>query len=383
MTHTPHRTPRRRLARRLAGSALGAALVLVAAACGGSDDEATETTLAASTVPETTEAPATTAAPTTEAPTTTTTTVAPTTLAPTTTTEAPIPRMPLTGVPLAYGQVAPDRPALVVKIDNNPIARPQSGLNQADLVFEEVVEVGTRFAAVFHSGNSNPVGPIRSGRTQDIDLLGGLQRPLFAWSGGNAVVNRAIADSDFVDLNPNAARVYRRQGPNPKPHNYYADTDALFALATPEAGRPVPLFSYFRPGEAPAGSPAGRVEVRMDRDNVLWEYDPAFGGYLRSTNGRQHLDGLDNSRVSTTNIVILETPYRPSYADRNSPEAQTIGGGRVWVVSGGVVREGSWLRAVRTDGFALFDANGAAMPLLPGRTWVELFDPVDPAPVIA
>ena len=324
--------------------------------------------------------PPTTAAPTTP------TTLPPTTLPPTTTTEAVIPRMPLTGVPLAYGQVAPDRPALVVKIDNNPRARPQSGLNEADLVFEEVVEVGTRFAVVFHSGNANPVGPIRSGRTQDIDLLGGLNQPLFAWSGGNAIVERAIADSDFIDLNPSGrtAGLYRRQGGNPRPHNFYSDTDKLFAAAGAEAtGRPVPLFSYYKPGEVPTGAPAGRAEVHMDSDTVVWDYDPAFGGYVRSTNGRAHNDGLTNQRVSTTNIVILETPYRPSFADRNSPEAITTGGGRAWVVTGGVVREGTWLRNARTEGFALFDATGATIPLQPGRTWVELADPTDGVPTFS
>ena len=384
MTPTHQKAARQR-ARRVLGAAIAGGLTLVAAACGGDDDDAAPTTTIAettpSTAPETTEAPETTVPPTTAAP----TTLPPTTLPPTTTTEAAIPRMPLTGVPLTYGQVPPDRPALVVKIDNNPRARPQSGLNEADLVFEEVVEAGTRFAVVFHSGNSNPVGPIRSGRTQDIDLLGGLNQPLFAWSGGNAIVTRAIADSDFIDLNPSGhAGLYRRQGSNPRPHNFYSDTDTLFAAAGPEAtGRPVPLFTYYKPGEVPTGAPAGRAEVHMDSDTVVWDYDPAFGGYVRSTNGRAHNDGLTNQRVSTTNIVILETPYRPSFADRNSPEAITTGGGRVWVVTGGVVREGTWLRNARTEGFALFDATGAAIPLQPGRTWVELADPTDGVPTFS
>lgn len=384
MNPTHHLQSSRRARRRLLGAGLVGVLALVAAACGGDDDEAVDTTVPATTepAPETTEAPETTVPETTLAP---PTTLPPTTLPPTTTTEPVIPRMPLTGQPLAFGQLAPDRPALVVKIDNNPRARPQSGLNEADLVFEEVVEAGTRFAVVFHSADSNPVGPIRSGRTQDIDMLGGLNQPLFAWSGGNAIVTRAIADSDFIDLNPNGhAGLYRRQGNNPKPHNFYSDTDKLFAAAGPEAtGRPVPLFSYVKPGEVPAGAPGGRAEVKMDSDTVVWDFDAAFGGYLRSTNGRAHNDGLNGQRVSTTNVVILETPYRPSFADRNSPEAITIGGGRAWVLSGGVMREGSWLRSARTDGFALFDANGAVITLQPGRTWVELADPVDGVPAIS
>jgi hypothetical protein len=381
MNPTPQ-TPRRRRAHRLAGVALAGGLAAVAAACGGDDDAAAPTVPETTAAPETTEppetVPETTAAATTEPPPETTQPPPPPT------TEAAIPRMPLTGQPLAYGQLPPDRPALVVKIDNNSRARPQSGLNEADLVFEEVVEAGTRFAVVFHSGNSNPVGPIRSGRTQDIDMLGALNQPLFAWSGGNGIVERAIADSDFIDLNPKQhGGLYRRQGGNRAPHNFYSDTDKLFAAAGPDAtGRPVPIFSYFKPGELPTGAPANRIDMKMDANSVRWDYDPAFGGYLRTTDGRAHNDGLSGQRVSTTNVVILETPYRPSFADANSPEAVTTGGGRAWVVSGGVVREGSWLRNTRTDGYALFDAAGAPIPLLPGRTWVELADPVDGVPAI-
>ena len=154
-------------------------------------------------------------------------------------------------------------------------------MNAADIVFEEIVEVGTRFAAVFHCASANPVGPIRSGRTQDVDLLGGLQRPLFAWSGGNAGVTRAIADSDFIDTYHSAPRgTYRRQGNNGAPHNLYSDTDALWALTTPEAGRPVPLFSYLRarrrtggragqPGRGADGQRQRAVGVRPGEQRLL------------------------------------------------------------------------------------------------------------------
>ncbi len=347
---------------------------LLAAACAGASDAA-----------ETTEAPPTTTrrtttterVTTTAATTTTSTTEAPTTTAaPTTTTEAIIQRMPLTGVPLWFGQVVPDRPALVVKIDNNARARPQSGLNAADVVFEEIVEFGTRFAVVFHSGDSNPVGPIRSGRTQDIDLLSGLHQPLFAWSGGNPGVTRAIADSDFIDLNPNLYRgLYRRQGNNGAPHNYYSDTDLLFAQATPEAGRPTPLFSYRSEGELPGGSEVSRAQIQMDSDTVLWEWSPELQSYLRSTNGRSHHDGNTGEQVSASNVVVLTTPYRPSYVDASSPEAITLGGGQAVVFTGGKMITGAWIRGYREEGILLFDDQGAIIELSPGRTWVELADP--------
>ena len=105
------------------------------------------------------------------------------TVAEATTTTIPVVRSPLTGAQ-APDETLINRPAMVVKIDNHPKARPQWGLNQADIVFEENVEQLTRFAAVFQSQGSDPVGPIRSGRLQDIDLLASLNSPLFVWIGG-------------------------------------------------------------------------------------------------------------------------------------------------------------------------------------------------------
>ena len=187
---TPTRTPTPR--RRLAALALAGGLVLVTAACSGDDDAATATTAgepeATDTAPATTDAPTTTAAPTT--------TDAPATTAPTPTTAAEVARMPLTGVPLSPGEEAPARPAMVVKIDNAPGARPQTGFTAADIVYEELVNDSlTRFAMVFHSQGSDPVGPIRSGRIQDVDLFGSYHRPLFVWSGGNPTVTNAIRGS--------------------------------------------------------------------------------------------------------------------------------------------------------------------------------------------
>ncbi|MGA0895269.1 MAG: DUF3048 domain-containing protein, partial [Ilumatobacteraceae bacterium] len=139
--------------RRLAVALLSASAVL-AAAC--SSEPATS--------------PATSAEPVTTLTSTTSSTTSTSTIPPTTTT-IPVPVYPLTGLPVAEGFT--DRPAIVVKIDNAPAAIPQTGFNAADIVVEEIVNDNiTRFAMVFHSQGSDPVGPIRSGRLQDIDLFG-------------------------------------------------------------------------------------------------------------------------------------------------------------------------------------------------------------------
>jgi hypothetical protein len=287
--------------------------------------------------------------------------------------------MPLTGIPLAFGQRAPNRPALVVKIDNVD-AKPQSGLNQADIVFEEVVEGrATRFAAVFHSQGSNPVGPIRSGRTQDVDLLTGLNHPLFAWSGGNAGVTAAIQNSALVPLTHGSADGFYRSGDRSAPHNLYNTTDALWAQAPPEAGRPRSLFRYVLPRERVNGATASSLDVQVGHNHVRWEWSPECKCYLRFENGSPH--NATDGQVTTDNVVVLETGYRPSYVDARSPEAVTVGAGKAYVMSDGRIQFGRWQRKVNTDPVRIFVGRrtNRLMEIAPGRTWVELADVADAA----
>jgi hypothetical protein len=284
--------------------------------------------------------------------------------------------MPLTGQPLASGQKAPNRPALVAKIDNVGAARPQTGLNQADIVFEEIVEARlTRFAAVFHSQGSNPVGPIRSGRTQDVDLLSGLNQPLFVWSGGNAGVTAAIDNSDFVSINHSGGGGGFFRTDRPAPHNLYNNTDTVWAQATPEAGRPSPLFRYLMPREAPRGRLTSWMEVQVGVNPVRWEWSPECRCYLRDQYGGPH--ELTDGQATADNVVVLVTGYRPSVVDARSPEAITVGSGYAFVMSKGRLQVGTWQRKVNTDPVRLFTLKRKLMEIAPGRTWVELADVVD------
>ena len=367
---------------------LVAALGVVASACSDSGQASPTTrvetpeTAAEITTEATsasTEAPSTEPEPTAAETTTVATTEVPaTTAAPTTTTVPEVARVPLTGRPLAAGEPAPDRSAMVVKIDNVGAARPQTGLNQADVVFEEVVEGrATRFAAVFHSQGSNPVGPIRSGRTQDVDLLSGLNQPIFVWSGGNPGVERVIGESGFHSLNatgrPPATGFFRTD--RPRPHNLFANTDPFWNQLTWAISRPSPMFEYVEPGAAVAGDPRSWLQVQVGTNPVRWDYDAASDTYRRSQSGRPHQ--LIDGQANADNVVVLITNYRPSSVDARSPEAVTVGNGIAFVMSDGKLQTGVWERADKTSPITLRTPEGAPILLAPGRTWVELADTVD------
>jgi hypothetical protein len=269
---------------------------------------------------------------------------------------------------------------LAVKIDNHPSARRnQQGLAVADIVFEEIVEGNlTRFAAVFHSRGSDVVGPIRSGRSQDVDLLTSFVEPLFAWSGGNPGVTRLIADSSLTDLNWQRGGQGYYRGPGAAPHDLYNDTETLWSQ-TPDGHPGVPppqQFGYLRPGDFFDGEPVAGVTLPMRGIDVEWTWDAGEGRFLRSQEGGPHDDAL-HGRIGATNVLILSTWYRPSAIDARSPEAQTITeSAPLWVFSDGKLQEGRWIRTDPAAPIGLFDATGAPILLRPGNTWVELAEGV-------
>lgn len=290
----------------------------------------------------------------------------------TTTTTIPIVRAPLTGAQAPDESVL-GRPALVVKIDNHPKSRPQWGLNQADIVFEENVEQLTRFAAVYHSQGSDPVGPIRSGRLQDINLLASFNGPLFAWSGGNAQVSAAIRKSTMVDLShssANEAGGFRRESSRVAPHNLVAETSKLWTLAPADAIPPLPQFEYRADGETvPTDSkPAGAVKISMDGVDIMWEWSPENLTFVRSQDDKPHVD-MQDVRINAPNVVVVSVVYTKS---GSSPVAKSVGSGEVWVYTAGKLIQGSWERLDPLKPFVFKDTKGAVIKLTPGRTWVEV-----------
>lgn len=286
---------------------------------------------------------------------------------------------PLLGTPIT-DQAAANRVAIACKIDNHPNARPQTGLNRADIVFEENVEGLTRFAAVFHSQGSDPVGPLRSGRTQDIDILAPYNKPLFCWSGGNSRVTRAINASDLVNVGHSASRGrggYYRAKDRKIPHNLYAKTTDLWKLAPEGSGPPQQQFTYRGPSDAkPATSTAvDGAKVSMYNVKVYWKWDAASGNFIRfNENLKRELEPhmADDGQVNAKNVLVMYVTYKRSKADRKSPHAVTTGSGEGFVLTDGGMIPVKWERDDPNKPFTLTDSAGAVVRFTPGRTWVEV-----------
>ena len=264
------------------------------------------------------------------------------------------------------------RPALAVKIDNVTRAHPQAGLNQADVVYEEIVEGGvTRLVAVFQSTSANVVGPVRSARTSDPPLLQGFDRPLFAYSGANRGTRDQLRASPLVDAGYDAhERDYWRDRKLRAPHNLFTDTDRLWAHHTHRTDVPPAPFVYRYPGQDLHRSAEEASGVSVDFG--LTEVDYAWNGtgWARTHGTRAHNDA-DGVRVAPANVVVQFIRYGRSLADLRSPEAITVGTGEAWIFTDGHVVRGQWNRSDASQP-ATFTADGEVIRLTPGKTWVAL-----------
>ncbi|MCU0273251.1 MAG: DUF3048 domain-containing protein [Acidimicrobiales bacterium] len=277
----------------------------------------------------------------------------------------------LTGLPGGN----PARPALAVKIDNVEAARPQSGINQADVVFEELVEGGvTRLAAVFHSTGSDPLGPVRSIRTTDVALLANLDRPLFSNSGGNAGAMDAVAGSTLVDVgHVREPAAYYRERTRRAPHNLFSSTETLWALHPDRTSPPPPLFTYRIEGDPLPSSaqPSEGVDIAFPNADISYRWDGA--GWARTQNGRAHVDAA-GVQVAPANVIVQFTEYGTSAADSRSPEGIVVGSGEALILTAGSLIRGSWSRE-NPEAPTVYTAGGQVVPLTPGRTWVALAPP--------
>jgi hypothetical protein len=303
------------------------------------------------------------------------------TTTPDATTPAPPPPVlwPLTGVDSAGADVA--RPALAVKVENSVDARPQTGLNAADTVWEEVVEGGiSRYVAVYHSTLPSAVGPVRSVRPMDPAIAGPL-RGLLAFSGGQKPFIAATREAGLQVVDPGTGPGFTRIAERVPPHNTYVDPAVLLAQADPgHAAAPPAQFVVAGAGEQPtaavAGTPAAVLDVRLSRiATPRWTWSQPDAVWLRAEGSTPAVEA-DGAPLRATNVVVLrvdvvDTRFVDS-AGNPVPETVVVGSGEALVATGGRTVPVRWSKASVTDPVVLTGADGQPVRLAPGSTWVEL-----------
>lgn len=275
--------------------------------------------------------------------------------------------------PLNGASTANEYKPLAVMIDNSEAARPQSGLQAADVVYECQVEGGmSRLMLILNSNVPEKVGPVRSARKYYATLAAGydaIYAHFGAAQGGGALDVYKYIESEkpfqirIDGLGNNYGLTYRDSA-RKAPHNAYL-----------KANQAVELYDYtpqvhafkFDASFTPHGGSAKKVETGLA--NASYVYDEATGMYLRSQDGKMHKDAITGEQVKVKNLII-------QYATYTYPEggqlAEVIGSGKCQVAINGQYMEGTWSKSGLKAPTIFKDANGNEITLQPGNTWIHV-----------
>jgi hypothetical protein len=291
----------------------------------------------------------------------------------------PTPEAPAMAIqPLRGTQVPPETiagPALAAKIDNHVAARPQVGLDHTDIVFEELVEGGlTRYVAVWFSDVPAEIGPVRSIRPMDPDIVSPFAG-IIAYSGGqqrfvdmmqNTPVHNAIhggSDDRFM---------YRTRS-KAAPHNVIVKAQELRA-AYADVAAPVQQFAFSQRPQSASAAAYGAAANGFDlffsaKESRTWRWDAGSARFVRSQNGAADMDSA-GGQLGATNVVVMSVSIDWAYGD--IPKTVMVGTGPAWVATGGKVLQVTWTKASREAPIQLTNQYGTPVYLAPGNTWVEL-----------
>ena len=286
---------------------------------------------------------------------------------------APIEIAPLRGTQVDPGSAS--NPSIAAKIDNHVAARPQVGLESTDIVFEEMVEGGlTRYVAIWQSTIPKQLGPVRSIRPMDPDILSPF-KGIVAYSGGQPRFVQLMKDSGVYNAihgQSDTADTFFRSTDKPAPHNVLVKAREVIAdhkkLAAPaqQFGYSLDLASSTAVTE---GKPIRAIRLVFGPPSQpSWKWSTKSSVWLRSQMGAKDTDSR-GKQLTATNVVVLRVGVSTGLG---VPKTELVGKGDAWVSAGGHVVQARWAKKSRTGRITLTDVNGATIHLAPGNTWFEL-----------
>lgn len=272
------------------------------------------------------------------------------------------------------------RPALSIKIENTDAARPQTNLEFADVVFEENVEYGiSRLIAVYHSNYPEQVGPIRSMRPMDRNIMGSLKGPLVFSGAQRRFINQAADSGTKLIAQDVGSYGFFRTSDKPAPHNLHG-RPAEFAEQAGKLVAPPAQWAFAYPETMATAAVGGKATKSLDiyfspYAHPHWDWNADKNLWLRYEGGSPHKTAA-GKQVTATNLVVISVTVRETGADANGrsvPETLVAGkSGKGWVLTDGKRVAVKWSKKGQFDPFVIVDGNGDAVSLAPGQTWWEL-----------
>jgi hypothetical protein len=292
-------------------------------------------------------------------------------------TPTPTPKVvsPLTGIVLPNAALA-TRPVTGLMIENSYDARPQSGLNDAGVVFEAIAEGGiTRFLALFQESQPQYIGPVRSIRPYYIDFAMPFDAAVGHVGGSpdalNDIKTLGMKDLDqFVN-----GDTYWRITERFAPHNVYTSFDKLDALNKIKGYSSSKFTAFVRKADVPQTATANQIDFSISSPlySPRFQYDATTNSYKRFQDGTAHIDLKSNAQI-TPKVVIALVMNMSLMADGSHTIYQDLGSNKMYVFQDGIVSEGVWQKTDRKSQFVFTDKNGLPMKLNAGQTWISIVD---------
>lgn len=278
---------------------------------------------------------------------------------------------PFTGV--GTNDELPKR-AVMVMINNHAKARPQSGLDKADVVYEVLAEGSiTRMAAIYHSQKPKVIGPVRSVRPYYIDLGLGFDA-VIVHAGGSPAALQILRDQGIAHMDEiyNAGAYFWRESFRKAPHNLYTDLERIYRgaerLGFRQSGN-MPHMLFVSEDREPEGDTAEKIDISYTSTyGVSYEYDPDSKQYKRLTQGEPHNDLTTGEQLTATNVLVVSASHR--ILDNEGRRAIDVyGPGNGYLFQRGKVQKVTW---ERKNGLIRAYIDGEEVGLYPGNTWVHI-----------
>lgn len=287
---------------------------------------------------------------------------------------ASVSRNPLTGATLDAAST--DR-VVAVKVDNSPEAGPPIGIQDSELIIETPVEGGlTRLTAMFFENEPLVIGPIRSVRPVDADLLAPW-KPFLVTTGGQSFVYRELLAAGIELLDDGTDGLFQ-QIERRQPYHLVATIPQIEV----EAGEGPPPVAVLPFGdEALGGTAAASLQIPFSGvAEIEWQYDAATESYSRSVNNEEYQIypeyNAELTGFATDTVIVMMAAQRSAgYEDSAGADVPTfdvVGFGEVMVFHGGEVRTGQWLRSAQADGWVFLDESGSQFTIPVGSVWLEI-----------
>lgn len=280
---------------------------------------------------------------------------------------------PLTGAVLSDPALA-KRPVTAIMIENSPDARPQSGLTEADMVYEAIAEGGiTRFMAVYQESQPQYIGPVRSSRPYYLDFALPLEAS-YGHVGGSPQALQDIKTLGVRDIDQFFnADTYWRITERYAPHNVYTSFEKLDKLNQAKGYTTSNFTGFNRKPDVPQTPTARIIDFAISGPlySPRFEYNVATNSYKRSQDGKPHTDAKSGKQIEPK-VVIGLVVNNGSDGDGYHSTYTTTGSGTAYIFQDGVVTEANWSKQDRKSPLVLKDKNGLPIKLNSGQTWVSL-----------